>query len=674
MFKILKISIFELVSDFDIRISDLVTVLAVLILFLFCSKPVNATNTGRFTISVWVNPTTSIVSKAIIAKAEELRLVTDASGNPLCQIKATSWQEAATSSVALPLNTWSHVLCTYDLTNIKIYINGVLKSTTALTAVPDDTSAVFYAGRDASAGTTYGFFTGLIDEYKFYYYALTEDEINIDYNSGSARVMGSLSSDTGNTAPSTAASQEYCIPGDTATCSPPVARWDFNEGIGSSAYDTSGNGNNGGLGAGTAAPSWTTGKVGKGLRFDGSNDYVNVGNPSSLQIATNGQITMSTWIKVSSFPTSGNFVYFIGKGYDGTEAYFLRVKNNSGTLRVDAGSYDGTDHMASWNISSWNTNEWHHLTGVYNGTKWIVYFDGIQKASTTTDGPENNNMNVSIGAFYNSGSFQRFFSGIIDQVHIYNYARTPAQIAWDYNKGKPVAYYDFNECQGTTIHDAGGVDDAKSARNDGTVAIGPLGSQSLAGTCAMGLGSTAAWGVGSTGKYGASLSFDGTDDYAVTSNVALAAGVGGTYSNVSFGSWVYPTTSAAGKTIVHKNNEFKLTTDADSKANCAIYSGGSWQTAAISSSALSLSTWSHVLCTYDGTNIKVYINGVNKGNQAETDQIISLSSTALSIARDSAGSGYFQGQLDDIKVWNYGLTSTQVKLEYNQGSAVRFSE
>ena len=45
------------------------------------------------------------------------------------------------------------------------------------------------------------------------------------------------------------------------------------------------------------------------------------------------------------------------------------------------------------------------------------------------------------------GSTQQY-QGKIDQVKLFNYARTQAQIAYDYNRGGPIAHYKFDECRG----------------------------------------------------------------------------------------------------------------------------------------------------------------------------------------------------------------------------------
>ena len=98
-------------------------------------------------MELWVKPTSSIASQALVGKSEEIRMFTDASGYVGCQIKATSWQTAAQATTnALALNTWTHVACTYDKANIKVYINGSQVATQAETDTPDDTAAAFEIG------------------------------------------------------------------------------------------------------------------------------------------------------------------------------------------------------------------------------------------------------------------------------------------------------------------------------------------------------------------------------------------------------------------------------------------------------------------------------------------------------------------------------------------------
>jgi hypothetical protein len=91
----------------------------------------------------------------------------------------------ATSTATIPLNTFTHVAATYDGTNIRLYINGALDSTTAATTpgaiASNSLNAFIGAGREA--GTAFG---GQIDEFEIYRRALTASEIQSIFAAGSA--------------------------------------------------------------------------------------------------------------------------------------------------------------------------------------------------------------------------------------------------------------------------------------------------------------------------------------------------------------------------------------------------------------------------------------------------------------------------------------------------------
>ncbi|MHC4423727.1 MAG: hypothetical protein ACYSWR_03540, partial [Planctomycetota bacterium] len=72
-----------------------------------------------------------------------------------------------------------------------------------------------------------------------------------------------------------------------------ISLWEFEEGDGTIAHDSVGNNDGTIYGA-----SWTTGVIGGALRFDGVDDYVNVGNDNSLKPPL--PVTLSAWINLSS--------------------------------------------------------------------------------------------------------------------------------------------------------------------------------------------------------------------------------------------------------------------------------------------------------------------------------------------------------------------------------------
>ena len=90
----------------------------------------------------------------------------------------TTTDRAVRGVAALPLNTWTHLATTYDGTNQRMYVNGVLVSTVAGTGGINQANGALRIGGNASS--TGEFFQGLIDEVRVYNRALSAAEIATD--------------------------------------------------------------------------------------------------------------------------------------------------------------------------------------------------------------------------------------------------------------------------------------------------------------------------------------------------------------------------------------------------------------------------------------------------------------------------------------------------------------
>jgi len=494
-------------------------------------------------------------------------------------------------------------------------------------------------------GTAY--FNGKLDEVKLYSAALTPDEIRINNNRGSSIAVGSGDS---------SANGKYCVPGSLDSCASPVGEWNFEEKTGQTVNDISGNGNLATLGVnnsiGADDPTWTSGKIGSGLSFDGG-DRVNLGNGSSLN--PTGQITMSAWIYPTTFV--GAYRRIIDKGYNAQ--YHFSFGNTDPTTYLYCGlSISGVWRSASFN-NSVNINRWQYVSCTYDGDKIRVYVDGNLGATSpsypgTIDVSANN---ATVGSNPSGGEN---FIGKIDDVRIYDYARTPAQISWDNNQGKPVAYFKLDECQGTIANDSSG------NGNTGTITIGATVPQSSVGTCIDGL-STSAWNNGKVGKYNASMSFDGVDDEITTADSPSLD-----MANMTVSAWI-KTSNAAEQCIVERNNStFYFCTNAGKLRYWINGVAATWMT---SNKSVNDGVWHHVLGTWDGTNKKLYIDGNLDKTEAGTGGDMGSTTVGLNIGvRKTAGvpQFYFNGQIDDVKLFNYAQTESQIKQQSNDGSAVRF--
>ncbi|HBB36473.1 MAG: hypothetical protein A2374_01820 [Candidatus Moranbacteria bacterium RIFOXYB1_FULL_44_23] len=603
---------------------------------IFGAFPVRGTNQSIFTVSVWVKPSGSAVSKAILGKAEELRVATNASSQPVCQIKSgAAWQTAATSSVAISVDSWSHVSCTYDLAYVRIYVNGVEKGSQALAVAADDTAAVWKIGRDDSASTPYGYFAGQIDEYKFYNSALTADQIALDMNQGKEMQLGGQISATG----ATGQAAEYCVPGDTTSCAGPVMDWSLDEKTGQYAYDRNGGNNNVTLGSGSGAddydPVWQGSsqcKTGSCLRFDGSNDYSSF-STTGMSVSAG---TVSLWVNYSR---ESGWQQFFCHRYSESRIY-VGVRGTTNLLWTRLGT--SADEFSV----ELTENVWHQVFLTWNGGSFATYLDGTQVDSGSYSGLAFLGSCAGLGDYnIDCASFNTLdqnLNGNLDNVKVYNYARTPAQIAWDYNRGKPVGHWKLDEGEGDKAYDSSG------NGNIGTLTTMDPPNDWV------------------DGKFGKALDFDGESDYVILSDPT------GLTDKVTVSAWIKMGVADPGAShAVSYHPGFYIsgndTTDnmrfCINQTNCANFD---------SFSSLGTGSWHHYVGVYDGSQVRTYLDGQYK-NFVNTSGNIDTTGD-FRFGKYWNGSYYWTGQIDDVRVYNYALTAEQIKQVMNEGSAIRFGD
>ena len=489
-------------------------------------------------------------------------------------------------------------------------------------------------------------FDGLIDEVKIFDYALVENEVLQEYNQGKAMVLGSVGTESDGSV-SSSAERAYCPPGDTTASCGPIGEWKMDEKTGSTVYDTSGNSNNGTI----LNATWARGKYGAGLKFDGTGDYVSL-SPSTLPT---DEITISVWVKIDEHRTYNRF---IANRWGGVEGDWLLFENSGSWIWGIIKSDNSQSNIA---VAHNSTKGWTHLLATYDGTTQKLYINGVNSGSDLT----HSTILSQGGLLFSSGGTDGIL-GKMDNVKIYDYAMDEAQAAWDYNHGKPIAHYKLDECSGSVIHDYSG------NGNSGTLTIGASGSNTTAGTCTDG-SSASAWYNGVDGKRNYSMSFDGTDDYiSITNATGIYSSI---HNNFSFAFWVkYGGTSSSqwpvllGTTSTH--NYPGVRGGSAYGANPVYLEWGSYPTCDGSSwSALSTKdetdgNWHHVVFTYDGTTVKNYFDGQYYAQAAQSG----MCSGGTNFYLNSS----YNGQLDDVQIFNYPLTAQQVKNIYN-GGAVNFA-
>ncbi len=152
-----------------------------------------------------------------------------------------------------------------------------------------------------------------------------------------------------------------------------VGHWTFDEGSGTTAFDSSGNGNDGVF---VGDPQWVPGKLGGALEFNGD-DYLDCGNNPSLEIRD--AITITFWFQVEAFQNS--WEAFLSKG---DSAYRASRGGGSGD-----GTHLGISGTGAGGGNGWfngptiiTGGDWHHFAGTYDGAEGRIYVDGVLDATT----------------------------------------------------------------------------------------------------------------------------------------------------------------------------------------------------------------------------------------------------------------------------------------------------
>ena len=200
------------------------------------------------------------------------------------------------------------------------------------------------------------------------------------------------------------------------------------------------------------------------LDFDGS-DQVDIDHDASLNMGTGG-ITIEAWIKTSADTPSGYFPRIVSKDrYGNGRGFNLFIAHNSNKIAFEIW-YDG-NWYGVWGYVV-NDGNWHHVIGRRSGTRVSVFKDGSEMAMTYPGASSNINNSATL-TLANSEAGDAFFTGKIDEVRIWNTARSIEDIERDMFKEldgtEPglKAYFQFNESSGTVLPDL------TSNGNDGTL-------------------------------------------------------------------------------------------------------------------------------------------------------------------------------------------------------------
>ncbi|MFW0837848.1 MAG: LamG domain-containing protein [Candidatus Komeilibacteria bacterium] len=524
------------------------------------------------------------------------------------------------ASGTITRDSWHHLVGIWDGTQVALYIDGVLESQTGTARTGSPAANTWYVNGPVTFGGNIGQYNeGGLDELKFYNYALSSDDIANDFNYGSAVVLGADKT-------SSSSWVDGGFGGD-----PLLAYWNFEEGSGSIAQDISSNGY---LGTYVGSPQYSLGKIGWGLEFDGG-DYINIadnlGDPTA--------ITIELWFKKSNINAGSQYMMDARNG--GTwwwlQDYVAGVCTDSnGNICFDA--------RAEIPSSELSNNTWYHVAVTDDASAVKLYLDGRLIATGTGEDP-GLGTNLRIGTRYTDANR---FVGSMDEIKIFNYVRSQAQIAFDMNGGKPTAHWNFDENTGTSAYDRyGGY--TGTLTGDGVTWV--------------------------DGKFGYALNFAGSSDYINIEPLDTDFNIDGN-ANVTFAAWIYPTSLGATRGIIGittSNRDYALQINS---SNYLIYhfNDGSFYNCTDSTSTVSLNTWTHVAASMEdtgssSTRVRLYKDGILVNTCDHAADPVGTSSVWV-IGGLTTTVEEFIGSIDDVQFYNYALSDDQVKKAMFANSAV----
>ena len=635
--------------------------------------------TDDFTISLWFNTTQSagtgdwpqLIRKVSGSPAYGYEIGLSNTDDPPIYIYFKIWNNSSSAAVSTPTavndGAWHHVVGVKTATTVTMYLDGEYIDYDSHSLGTVSNSANLYLGTNDA--TNWSEYNGKLDEIKIFNSALTADQVKLLYNQSSSAVWGALSTDSSNN-PSNSALDSYCPAGQGSSCTAPIAEWKMDEGSWTnncstdSVFDSSGNGNNGdSCPNGTGPTGNASGKSGNAGSFDGSDDNIRIADASSLR-PTN--ITVTAWVYARNTVDQ----YIISKGKTSGDSYNFAINVFGGSGKVSWNSYNGS-WVSIISSSTIPTNQWVHLAGTYDSSaqQMKFYINGVQEGSpaslSSIDYTGTTSLRIGSRSLWNDTA-TNYFNGFIDDVRIYNYARTPAQIAWDYNRGAPLAYWAFDECTGTNAYNtAPKADPRASELYTGTINPGDTsGNNDTAGTCSSG-DATEMWNDGTTGKRNASLGFDGTNDYV---DLGSSSVFNFTTQPFTISAWIKPIVLSS-VSIISNDNTTSGYGVALSDGKLRFVTRGTNDVYTDSTNSISVSVWTHVVAVYTGTagQRQLYINGNLNITEGFTGSITSAL-VNLFIGKKGNSTDYYSGQIDEVKIFNYALTSQQVKNLYSEGA------
>ena len=193
-------------------------------------------------------------------------------------------------------------------------------------------------------------------------------------------------------------------------------------------------------------------QIGQTLHFDGINDYVNSGDITATNFGA-GDFSIEFWLNSTQTPMNDAAPIIAKRGICGCSNFWNILLINGGEILYEESEAGCLNYSFTVSNIIVNDGMWHHIAVIRNGNTVFIYIDGILDAANNVPIANLSNLNAVQIARSPCVNFptQQYLNGSIDELRIWNYAKTEAEIlaqrdvALCGDESGLIAYYDFNQ-------------------------------------------------------------------------------------------------------------------------------------------------------------------------------------------------------------------------------------
>lgn len=170
-----------------------------------------------------------------------------------------------------------------------------------------------------------------------------------------------------------------------------------------------------------------------------------------------------------------------------------------------------------------------------------------------------------------------------------------------------------------------------------------------------------------------SMEFNGTSDSISVNNSNEALNV----DFISISAWYYPTSFVSSSAIISSPNRgsgyhsYSIILTSSGNLRIILYTGANFDQTFTSAGTLNLNQWNFICMTYDGSNVTVTLNTSSESIARTGALQYTVDPTGnIEIGRRNSTIYFITGNLDQVSIFDYGLSATQVSTLYGGGTAV----